>query len=689
MNPYSQIQEQLTELQQRLSVRSDSSTARIAGPKRQPLRPSDLEIFRRLGIPDELLERAGVERVTDWDARKKYGIVGYGDMAGIVFPYFLPSKNGHRVTARLRRDHPEIEDGKPKRKYVSAFGDRRHLYFPPGAAGLIADSSTPIVLVEAEKSVLALMAWAERTSRKLLALGLGGCWGWKGRIGKVPNAHGNSVDEMGPVSDLDGCNGRRIYILLDANVATNPKVKHARDALVHELNKRNCEVLLCNLPLMDGVNGPDDFIAIQGDDAMALVINTAEARATKMSDADLTPQWPEPLKPEAFHGLAGEVVKGIEPHSEADPAAILAQLLVGFGNVIGRRPFYPVEEDVHFSTENLVLVGQTSKARKGVSWTQVRRPLEQADPTWEKRLMTGLSSGEGVVHSIRDASGEDPGEPDKRLMIVEPEFASVLAMMARQGNNLSAILRQAWDGGRLGNLTKKTSETCAEPHICVIGHVTVEELRRSLERTELANGFANRFLFICVRRSKQLPEGGHMPDQLRQDFGTRLKDTIQFARTVDRMNRDSEAIELWHQVYGPLSDGHAGLFGAVIGRAEAHVLRLSCLYALLDRKKVVNLDHLKAALALWKYAEDSARYIFGEATGDPVADEVLTALRNDPDGLTRTAISDLLSRNLTKSRIDKALASLQSQGLAHSGKRDVDGGRPAEIWSYGPTKKTN
>ena len=31
------------------------------------------------------------------------------------------------------------------------------------------------------------------------------------------------------------------------------------------------------------------------------------------------PKWPEPLAPEAFHGVAGEVVKILEPHSEADP----------------------------------------------------------------------------------------------------------------------------------------------------------------------------------------------------------------------------------------------------------------------------------------------------------------------------------------------------------------------------------
>lgn len=111
---------------------------------------------------------------------------------------------------------------------------------------------------------------------------------------------------------------------------------------------------------------------------------------------------------------------------------------------------------------------------------------------------------------------------------------------------------------------------------------------------------------------------------------------MNFARSVGKMTRDNQARELWNEVYGPLSDGRSGLLGAIIGRAEAHAMRLSFLYALLDRSPIVSFDHLVAALAFWKYAEDSAVYIFGEATGDPVADGILLALRNNPDGLSRT-----------------------------------------------------
>jgi hypothetical protein len=260
-------------------------TASTAAPPL--LAPSDQAALGRLGIPLGLLAEARVQRVSDREAREDFGIKGAPsmDMAGVIFPYYIPAVD-YRVTARLRRDNPEIEDGKSKNKYISAYGDGRHLYFPPGAAEKLKQPDISIALVEAEKSALALTAWAERMQMDLLPLGLGGCYGWRGRIGKVENERGERVDELGPLSDLSYCNGRKAYVLFDSNAATNPKVRKARAELAAALRKRGCEVLICNLPIGEGVNGPDDFIAICGDDAMAKVFADAETPALN--------EWPEP-----------------------------------------------------------------------------------------------------------------------------------------------------------------------------------------------------------------------------------------------------------------------------------------------------------------------------------------------------------------------------------------------------------
>ncbi|MGA3317135.1 MAG: hypothetical protein ABSC64_11945 [Candidatus Korobacteraceae bacterium] len=149
------------------------------------LRTVHLEMFAHLGIGPELLEQAGVISVTDEQARTEYGITGaFGqDMSGIMFPYFDPLADKKRVTCRLRRDNPEIENAKPKKKYLAPYGDHRHLYFVRGCVDYVKDAAVPILLVEAEKSVLALTAWSARTSQRILPVGMGGAWGWRGRIG--------------------------------------------------------------------------------------------------------------------------------------------------------------------------------------------------------------------------------------------------------------------------------------------------------------------------------------------------------------------------------------------------------------------------------------------------------------------------------------------------------------------------
>jgi hypothetical protein len=240
------------------------------------LRSDDLERFHKLGIPEELLTRAGIRRVTDQEARQDFGLTGMGDNSGIVFPYL--DAEGVRRTCRLRRDNPEIDNGKPIRKYLAPYGDRRHLYVVRGDHPLALDQNIPVVLIEAEKSALALRAWADRNNRELFPMAMGGCWGFRGRIGLALTPYGERVPERGPLPELAVCrDGRRVYVLLDANCTTNPRVQAARRALITQLLKQKAIVNVLDLPVFEGVNGPDDLIAIKGDAAMADVFDSPPA----------------------------------------------------------------------------------------------------------------------------------------------------------------------------------------------------------------------------------------------------------------------------------------------------------------------------------------------------------------------------------------------------------------------------
>ena len=241
-------------------------------------RSTDVAAFDRLGIPSTLLEAAQVRRVTSAQARDDIGIrYGHGPLDGIAFPYVDP-EHGRVVTARVRRDHPERDSaGRPVAKYVSP-PDRHRLYFPPGAGALLADTSAPVVVVEAEKSSLALTAAAARAQRRLLVIATGGCWGWRGVIGTTTEADGARVDEKGPLPDLMRITwaDRDVILLFDANASSNTHVRAARRALAQELTKHAAHVRIADLPAETGINGPDDYLAAHADSAIFTLLENAK-----------------------------------------------------------------------------------------------------------------------------------------------------------------------------------------------------------------------------------------------------------------------------------------------------------------------------------------------------------------------------------------------------------------------------
>jgi hypothetical protein len=393
--------------------------------------------------------------------------------------------------------------------------------------------------------------------------------------------------------------------------------------------------------------------------------------------------WPNAPTDAAFHGPAGEFVLRTEPHSEAHPMALLAQFLVAFGTACGRGAHYQVEADRHYPNEFCVLVGPSAKGRKGSSWGHVRRVLAEADPNFtERSLVGGLSSGEGLIAQVRDQiDNTDTDAPgDKRRLVLEQEFAQVLKVLSREGNTLSPIVRQAWDGDALQTMVRNNPLRASTAHIGIVGHITKDELLRYLTATELANGFFNRFLLIAVDRSKLLPFGSALdPDQL-ADVRDAVRLALRFAATDRPLTLDPAAREQWIAIYPQLSAGQPGLAGAATARAEAHVIRLALIYALLDYSDTIAFEHLQAALAVWQYSADSAAWIFGDGLGDPTADEIWEAAKERPSGLTRTEVSDMFSRNKKRREIERALSVLEDAGRLRRDTRQPQRGRTAEIW---------
>jgi hypothetical protein len=211
-------------------------------------------------------------------------------------------------------------------------------------------------------------------------------------------------------------------------------------------------------------------------------------------------------------------------------------------------------------------------------------------------------------------------------------------------------------------------------------------LDRYLNQTDIFNGFANRFLWGSVQRSKLLPNGGEIPRKQLSRLIETLKKSVEFAKSRKEVGLSTNAARLWTRTYPRLTAEAPGLFGAVTSRAEAQVRRLALVYALLDRSPKVRSKHLLAALEVWRFCEDSAILIFGGRSTASVRDRVRTILQESETKLTRTQISHALKHHVSSAEITQALEELRESGLVRT-KSLKTGGRSAEVWFPDPQKE--
>jgi Protein of unknown function (DUF3987) len=406
------------------------------------------------------------------------------------------------------------------------------------------------------------------------------------------------------------------------------------------------------------------------------------------------------LHDDALHGVPGAVVGAVAPHTEAHPAAVLVQYLARFGATVGDGPHVLADNRKHPARLFPLIVGKTSDGAKGTSYGVVRALFDAAERTpagvrrghlqslatrGPLRCLSGLSSGEGLIETIRDANGDDPnakgfdeGVSDKRLLIVEQEFTSMLAVMERQGSTLPRIVREAWDGDVLRTLTRNPL-AATDPHVIIVGHVTAGELRIRLKESALVGGTMNRFLPVASRRTKLLPAGGNIPVEILHEYGPCIGEALAAGAATGELKRTDAAEELWFDAYPMLSRARPdGPVASILARARPQVLRLSAAYALADLSDVIDEPHLRAALALWRYIERTAEWMFGDHV-DPAALDGLIGFvtAGGTAGRTRTEISvEHYKRNKPAAEISASLGELVKDGRVREEVDRSGPGRP-------------
>lgn len=262
--------------------------------------------------------------------------------------------------------------------------------------------------------------------------------------------------------------------------------------------------------------------------------------ATSQDELDIHRNAPLP-DPKCLYGLVGEVAQAGSESTEANPYAIAANFMAFMSAAVGRGPFMSIGDTQHHARLFTLHVGRSGRGRKGDAISLMRRLAHAvtalSSAAAPKVHSSGLSSREGLVFLVHDGyqEGQQEVEPivDKRLWVIESEFANVLHQGKRQGNTLSTALRDAWDGLSLGPATKTNRLHTTDPHICLSGAVTPTELRDLIAARELFNGFANRFLIFWAERTKMMPFPKATSQARVDELAARIMEVLTLCNALD------------------------------------------------------------------------------------------------------------------------------------------------------------
>jgi hypothetical protein len=414
--------------------------------------------------------------------------------------------------------------------------------------------------------------------------------------------------------------------------------------------------------------------------------------------------WPVPAGP-IYHGITKDVVELATRSSEADPVAVAISHIVWSGAMFGRTRHINIGDEQHHGRLFAAIVGESAVARKGTSlagpkklWCRAEDFLLRGDggprapqpfPLGQPmKIGTNLSTFEGLVYEIRDGEEPregldpadlDPGESDKRLLVIETELSRVLKVSKREGNTLLEALRIAWNGERMAPMTKTSRIAATEPHVCMIGHITQVELRSLLGEVNLQNGVANRIMWMLAKRSKIEPFPQPMPDSDVNRIGRELARLTTLAHaSPGAVDFDNAARELWAHLFAELTQADNTILGPIKARAAPTVRRMALIYSLLDGCNHITVQHLEAAVAMWRYSSDSAGLIFGGRQADHKAQKLLDFLA-DGKSKTKEAIRrDCFRGNVLAPDIDRVLADLVRAKRVVATVQKKDGpGRPS------------
>lgn len=436
----------------------------------------------------------------------------------------------------------------------------------------------------------------------------------------------------------------------------------------------------------DFVDWYEDAIAMDrfehGGDFLRLAEERSEQWLSKgdVAGGDHSDEVRDPIgdvDPCAFHGPLGRIALKTQSETEANPLFVLAHLMAFFGAIVGRQAHFVVSGTMHRLNLFVGIIGLSGSSRKGMAGDVALAIFQRVDALFEQENITdGLNSGAGLLQNLRDKTFKitddgpvtiDEGVSDKRRVFLESELAAVLKQGHRDSDPMTEHLRKFWDGKEVVNSNvRKDPLKVTGAHVALVGHCTPADLESHLTEGDKRNGTANRFIWLFGTRSKVLPRGGNvfsLLDFLTDDLDA-IVNVIQFAQSVKEIVRTSAAEKRWEELYRQFDDVPVGMLGAFFVRAAPQVMRMAAIFALADRKTMIDVQHIEAALAIWEHSSRSLRFMFPD-DADPAADKLMAALRSagDPGLSKREITNDVFRKNKDADELDKLLNKLLAYRL--------------------------
>jgi len=394
-----------------------------------------------------------------------------------------------------------------------------------------------------------------------------------------------------------------------------------------------------------------------------------------------------------LYGIFGEFGRAAAKDTEVNPYAAAMNLMIFISASVGRGIYFYIGNDIHHVRLYGLHIGRSSRGQKGGAHSLLNRVIKviaenDFDLLLPSRHTGGLSSKEGLAALIHDGFMQGKDEvgaiTDKRLFIRESEFSNVMHQAARNGNTLSAGLRDAWDGVGIQPATKLKGTWASHPHIAIAGACTPIELLALTTKNDVSNGFLNRFIIFWAERTKLIPFPDSTPIDTVNLLATKINAIIQFAKgnyvwnknpsLASEDNRQITLSDDAKRTYGALyinvfpkyNDGDN--VAALTERKAPYLLRMAALFAISDFSLVIEEWHINAAYEWVKYWHESVKFIFNDAAEEVKnneisdrASKIIDYLASKDKGYqaTRTELSnEVFKRHLDSKKLDEALNTL-------------------------------